>query len=125
MLLMHVYVCQAVCTGICWAAVHSIRARTGAKQAGGLASLQVNLTQLRKLAAVRGLVNSQLRQRVWPLLLGVQLQPFDDAKYQQHAVGKHRDSQARVYMLSPLLLLPLSGRFTLLFIMQHGCCQSR
>ena len=81
--------------------------------------LQVDLVQLRKLSAVRGLVNSQvtveqtvchfasqcpanlcppglsacsslqIRAKVWPLLLGVS-KTADS--YEDHKVGHHRDS---------------------------------
>lgn len=50
---------------------------------------EVDLAQLRKLAAARGLVNNEIRARVWPLLLGVK-RSID--VYDGHKVGKHRDS---------------------------------
>lgn len=59
-----------------------------------LAEQPVNTAALRKLAAVRGLVNHPLRQRVWPLLLG--LQPAEDdgsPSYQEQSCQSHRDSQ--------------------------------
>jgi hypothetical protein len=56
--------------------------------------MQVDLAQLRKLAAVRGLVNSHLRKRVWPLLLGINAASDDDGPiYTTIAAGTHRDTQ--------------------------------
>ena len=56
--------------------------------------MQVDLAQLRKLAAVRGLVNNQLRRRVWPLLLGISTAPDDGGPpYADSAAGIHRDTQ--------------------------------
>ncbi|KAL3140084.1 hypothetical protein ABBQ38_004364 [Trebouxia sp. C0009 RCD-2024] len=50
---------------------------------------QVDLAQLRKLAAERGLVSSEIRARAWPLLLGVR-ETADS--YEDHKAGTHRDS---------------------------------
>lgn len=50
---------------------------------------RVDLAQLRKISAVRGLVNNEIRARVWPLLLGVNKSV--DA-YEDHKAGRHRDS---------------------------------
>ena len=48
---------------------------------------------LRKLTAVRGLVNSSLRARVWPLLLGLVRNDVQRAEYEAQAVGDHNDVQ--------------------------------
>jgi len=53
--------------------------------------VQVNLSQLRKVAAVRGLVNSRLRARVWPLLLGISTAQHGDGDYEAEAYGEHAD----------------------------------
>jgi hypothetical protein len=56
--------------------------------------MQIDLAKLRKLAAVRGLVNNQLRRRVWPLLLGISTAPDDGGPpYADCAEGVHRDTQ--------------------------------
>ena len=48
---------------------------------------------LRKLAAVRGLVNSSIRARVWPLLLGLVQPDPQPTDYEAEAVGEHDDVQ--------------------------------
>lgn len=57
-----------------------------------LAEPQIDITRLRKIAAVRGLVNDGLRTRVWPLLLGVDQQVHDAAAYEQAHREPHADS---------------------------------
>ena len=58
------------------------------------AMMQIDLAKLRKLAAVRGLVNNQLRRRVWPLLLGIGTEPdADGPPYSGVAAATHRDTQ--------------------------------
>eukprot|EP00887_Chlorella_sp_A99_P002678 scaffold6.g2678.t1 len=52
----------------------------------------IDITRLRKIAAVRGLVNDGLRTRVWPLLLGVDQQVHDAAAYEQAHREPHADS---------------------------------
>jgi hypothetical protein len=47
---------------------------------------------LRKLAAVRGLVNDGLRVRAWPLLLGVHDQPHDAQHYAAAHAAPHKDA---------------------------------
>ena len=51
-----------------------------------------DLSHLRKVAAVRGLVNSQLRKRCWPLLLGLEAKALDTEQYEQWHAELHRDS---------------------------------
>ncbi|KAK9809873.1 hypothetical protein WJX72_000719 [[Myrmecia] bisecta] len=51
----------------------------------------VDTAQLRKVAAVRGLVNNEVRARVWPILLGVDTSTFDYERYKEHSAGSHRD----------------------------------
>lgn len=51
-----------------------------------------DLSQLRKLAAVRGLVNHQLRQACWQRLAGAPGGDFDSGAYEQLACKQHRDS---------------------------------
>lgn len=59
-----------------------------------LSESPVDLAQLRKVAAVRGLVNNYLRRRVWPLLLGIGAASDDaSAPYSELACGTHRDTQ--------------------------------
>mmetsp|Transcript_17727 Transcript_17727/g.53333 ORF Transcript_17727/g.53333 Transcript_17727/m.53333 type:complete len:396 (+) Transcript_17727:445-1632(+) len=59
-----------------------------------LAEQPVDTAALRKLAAVRGLVNHPLRQRVWPLLLGLQpVEDDDSSSYEEQSCQGHRDSQ--------------------------------
>lgn len=59
-----------------------------------LSEQPVNTASLRKLAAVRGLVNSELRRRIWPILLGVSLESLQlNASYENLCLTKHRDSQ--------------------------------
>ncbi|KAK9844193.1 hypothetical protein WJX81_007703 [Elliptochloris bilobata] len=55
---------------------------------------QVDLAQIRKISVVRGLVNSEVRGRVWPLLLGVepQLSAEAEEEYLQARCAKHADS---------------------------------
>ena len=48
---------------------------------------------LRKLTAVRGLVNSSLRARVWPLLLGLLRDDVQSAEYEAETLGDHEDVQ--------------------------------
>lgn len=52
------------------------------------------LTQLRKIAAIRGLVNDGLRARVWPHLVGVGSVAQEDgaADYQRRHGSTHKDS---------------------------------
>ena len=50
-----------------------------------------DIVGLRKLAAIRGLVSHGLRSRVWPLLLGVQDQVHDPARYASLAALPHKD----------------------------------
>lgn len=59
-----------------------------------LAERFVDTAALRKIAAVRGLVNSSLRQRVWPLLLGLPVHGhISCTTYQEQSCQGHRDSQ--------------------------------
>ena len=53
--------------------------------------VQVDLSLLRKVAAVRGLVNSHLRARVWPLLLGIDTAQHSGGDYETEAYGDHAD----------------------------------
>lgn len=53
---------------------------------------QPDPVQLRKIAAVRGLVNSEVRARAWPVLLGVDPCQLDVEEYEQLASGSHRDT---------------------------------
>ena len=53
--------------------------------------MQVNLSQLRKVAAVRGLINSRLRARVWLLLLGIGSAQHGEGDYETEAYGEHAD----------------------------------
>ena len=73
--------------------------------------MQVDLAQLRKLAAVRGLVNNQLRRRVWPLLLGIDTASDDDrSTYTTIAAGAHRDTQVDTGSVQPFeVVCRLSG----------------
>lgn len=57
-----------------------------------LDSVPVDYVQLRKVSAVRGLVNQQVRARVWPVLLGVDAQEFDERAYKIWQGQPHRDS---------------------------------
>lgn len=52
-----------------------------------------NLTQLRKLAAVRGLVNHGLRKRVWPRILGTRTSEVvgNGTKYKNQSQLSHKD----------------------------------
>ncbi|CAL5227359.1 g10307 [Coccomyxa viridis] len=52
----------------------------------------VDLSRLRKVCAVKGLVNNQLRARVWPVLLGVEGVSVSQDEYMQWAHEKHADS---------------------------------
>ena len=59
-----------------------------------LAGRPVDTAALRKIAAVRGLVNSSLRQRVWPLLLGLPVhRHISSTAYQEQSCQGHRDTQ--------------------------------
>lgn len=53
---------------------------------------QLEVTQLRKLAAARGLANSRLRAKVWPLLLGIETDAFPYSKYDDLAHQDHSDT---------------------------------
>jgi hypothetical protein len=53
--------------------------------------MQVDLSLLRKVAAVRGLVNSHLRARVWPLLLGIDTAQHAGGDYDTETHGDHAD----------------------------------
>lgn len=52
----------------------------------------VSISQLRKVSAVRGLVNNQLRAQVWPLLLGIDLDAFDWSDYARLGEMDHKDT---------------------------------
>lgn len=54
---------------------------------------QVDLRLLRQVAVVRGLVDSGLRRRVWPLLLGLPLGALPRPEYAAEARGEHGDVQ--------------------------------
>ena len=54
--------------------------------------MQVDATQLRKIAAVRGLVGNKLRARAWPKLLGIDLAGIDEGAFAEAAERSHRDS---------------------------------
>jgi len=51
----------------------------------------VNRALLRKIAVVRGLVNNEIRAKVWPVLLGVEA-GFDAQRYGGLKQGGHRDA---------------------------------
>lgn len=52
----------------------------------------VEVSQLRKVAAVRGLVNHQLRAKAWPMLLGIDLESFDWSDYGRLGGMDHKDT---------------------------------
>ncbi|GMH45047.1 hypothetical protein BSKO_13004 [Bryopsis sp. KO-2023] len=53
---------------------------------------QIEISQLRKVSAVRGLVNHRLRARVWPMLLGIDLENFDWGDYERLGEMDHKDT---------------------------------
>mmetsp|Transcript_19506 Transcript_19506/g.54266 ORF Transcript_19506/g.54266 Transcript_19506/m.54266 type:complete len:415 (+) Transcript_19506:333-1577(+) len=57
-----------------------------------LSAETINCDELRKEVAERGAPARQLRRRVWPLLLDVNVDDFDEAGYLEAANGSHRDS---------------------------------
>eukprot|EP00873_Tetraselmis_striata_P042031 jgi/Tetstr1/462295/TSEL_007313.t1 len=58
-----------------------------------LSAETLDIVELRKCAAARGLVNRELRRRVWPILLEVDINHFDYSAYRAEATGEHRDSR--------------------------------
>eukprot|EP00884_Botryococcus_braunii_P017782 jgi/Botrbrau1/4688/Bobra.0218s0010.1 len=53
----------------------------------------VDTAQLRKIAAVRGLVNNEVRMRVWPVLVGAHDHADEEGEdYAELAKASHRDS---------------------------------
>jgi hypothetical protein len=52
----------------------------------------VDVAQLRKVAAVRGLVTDEVRARAWPKLLGVDVHAVAVERWRRHALERHRDS---------------------------------
>eukprot|EP00803_Ostreobium_quekettii_P009519 evm.model.scf_2609.1 EVM.evm.TU.scf_2609.1 scf_2609:18306-20930(+) len=57
-----------------------------------LAAPELDVTQLRKIAAARGLANNRLRARVWPLLLGIDIDAFSYDQYDELARMDHADT---------------------------------
>lgn len=51
-----------------------------------------DIVGLRKVAAIRGLVDHRLRRRAWPFLLGISGPAFDDKSYKNRAQLQHKDS---------------------------------
>lgn len=61
-----------------------------------LSERPVDTASLRKLAAVRGLVNKKLRVQAWPILLGLPVEAgaeHTQASYEKLSGQDHRDSQ--------------------------------
>lgn len=58
----------------------------------GWPDCQVSLSELRKIAANRGLIDSRLRSKIWPILLGIDIETFDWSEYSELAQMDHKDT---------------------------------